>query len=672
MRNYICEHVFENYAVEKNFSPGTLKVHKSTIKSVMLDANKTFDSAIGPELIDPAVLNLYFEKAEKRYGAKSFYAIKNKILAFRDYYIKTTFDAQVSDGSFSAALQFLIKQEKISVSELAQKLEIPGATFNRWVLGECTPDYNNLSLVPEIENYFKLPTGSLTMRLGPCVFGQKQEIIKNKKQTEYGKKMGELNQKPYRFKYELWPLEIKKDIEFIRKIYSSDKSTVDSVVKASAQRWQKSKSGVQNSYERLKVTYERIFGFMLLPKEEEDPQLRGLGLSVNELTITVLFDPIIVSAFMDFYAIRQGVKNEDGILEEKYSNELKQDLKSAKALLNPAQGFIPQMPHLASQCFEIDFAGNIKKVFSPDDPQLKEKWSQYCLKSYQGICRLFTGTRFVQTRNPQEALGEMVNSQNIFADIKTYIKKMEMASMAPGIPAFRKAVLYRDFLVNLFHIIFALRSDHYSFMKIGRHFQKDKNGNWRLFLYKKDFKIGDNDSTEYSILDLPSDVSRYIETYIKIHRPILRNPETDFFFLPSKNSNHKHDHGDYLEPRSISRLVNQGTLIFSNSETGFGSHGCRNLTGSACFQKELAAYELGAGVLGHSVETNKRHYVFNVQVNKLRALISILQKEGVLETPKEILVAQKKERDEIQEMKEENKNLKEMLQRALSLTQKDH
>lgn len=671
MRNEIYENSFKEFCEERKLSPATAKVYRSNVKALLEDAGKSFHSPIGPELTDPTALGLYLDKAAKRYGEKNLYAIKNKILAFRDFIIKKSFDSKVPDGSFPAALSFLVKEHQISVNQLAAELEIPVCTLNRWVKGECLPDYDHLAAISEIEKYFKLPEGVLLLRLGPCVFGQKMALLGNKKRTSTGKKIVELMEKPYCFQFKNWPQKLKDDVELIRKIYSSSQSHVEGVVKTADQFWKINKVGKQPTYDRMIDAYERIFGFMLLPNSS-DPMLRGLGLKVEDLSITALFNAPVYSAFMNFYAYRQSIVDENGNRELRYSHELEQDLKRAQSFLNTNHGIIPQLSYLAYDAFVLTPAGEVQKVFSPDDPQIKNKWQLYCASALQALSVIRNGTRFTQTRDPKEALGPMIDALDVFDEVRKYVKSIEAQTIAPGQPAFRRAVLYRDFLVSLFHIIFVFRSDHFSVLKLNRHLKKGPNGFWRLYLYEKDFKVGRTDSTEYSILDLPADVSRFIDIYLKEHRPLLLNPESDYFFLPSKNSKHGDEDTDYLLPRSISRIVSHSTLIYSSSESGFGSHGMRNLTSTACYQEAWDAYAQGAGVLGHSVETNKKHYTFKALVTRLRGHILILQRKGVLETPKEILEARAKEKDQLQDMKAENEKLKKMLEMALTLTKKSN
>lgn len=670
MRNAIYENSFIEFCEERNLSSATAKVYRSNVKTLLEDAGKSFNSPIGPELTDPTSLGLYFDKAAKRYGEKNLYAIKNKILAFRDFIIKKSFDSKVSDGSFPAALSFLVKEHQVSVNQLAIDLKIPVCTLNRWVNGECLPDYDHLAVIPEMEKYFKLPAGALALRLGPCVFGQKMVLLENKKRTSTGEKILELMVKPYCFQFKNWPQKLKDDVELIRRIYSSFQSHVEGVVKTADQFWKINKVGKQPSYDRMIDSYERLFGFMLLPKNSSDPMLKGLGLKIEDLNITALFNAPVYSAFMDFYAYRQSIVDENGNRELRYSHELEQDLKRAQAFLNTNHGIIPQISYLAKDAFILTQAGEVQKVFSLDDPQLKSKWQLHCASSLQALSTIRNGTRFTQTRDPKEALGPMIDAQDVFDEVRKYVKAIEAQTIAPGQPAFRRAVLYRDFLISLFHIAFVFRSDHFSVLKLNRHLKKGSNGLWRFYLYEKDFKVGRTDSTEYSILDLPADISRFIDVYIKEHRPLLLNPESDYFFLPSKNSNHSDKDPDYLLPKSISKIVTQSTLIYSSSESGFGSHAIRNLTSTACYQEAWDAYAQGAGVLGHSVETNKKHYTFKALVTRLRGHIVILQKKGVLETPKEILDAKAKEKDTLQEMKAENEKLKKMLEMALTLTKK--
>ena len=309
-------------------------------------------------------------------------------------------------------------------------------------------------------------------------------------------------------------------------------------------------------------------------------------------------------------------------------------LKRALTSVKPTYGYLRQRYDLATHYGIIGPDGTFIFPFQHlSGTRLKNEWEQTCDDNHHKILRLLNATDFEPFRDTREPIRGIIDSGNIADEIKGILHKVRENAEAPGTKSWEQARRHRDFLIVLFHFLFEFRSEHYAYLEIGRHLIQ-RNGMWVMKVFPGEFKSSRIFTDSEFILELPADVSRWIDTYITKYRPTLHHPESPYFFLASKNCNQEKRTSVNLPPKGISKIFRNNMIWFSSSKTGFASHATRKLISTMIHKKKVqdAATEAASAMAGNTSGVNQRYYqCSNETQTSFLLVVSIFQAVGILE-----------------------------------------
>jgi hypothetical protein len=635
-----------------NKATGLLKVTKSHIALIHHYCGKDWGSAVGTELLSADEFGLFLRSLEKKVGAATIASVKSKLGRVRESYLGLSLKQNLADGSFGACVGYLVKNVAKTITEVAAAAGMPTVTLSKWILGETQPQADNLGRVAALEQYFSLPKGTLRNKLGTVVFGEKTTRLLNRKDFGHSDLSRKLKALPYAYKFPGWPEQAKLEFEELYRFYTDQiLSGANAGLNRNVDQTWRIKYGKCNSRNRIQQTLERFYGFLVLPKDAADPALRGLDVKPERLSIALVTNPKLIDAYIRFLAARH-----EGVV----TTGSEQVLKNARAFISSPFGYLRQRPDIGRRYCDLSAAGELIPV--DQTSSWPERWETLCNQNHHQVQMMLKSTQFKPFKDVLEPTRVITDSSDIPGEIKKIIHAARAHAEQSGLHSWEQARRYRDFMIVLFHFLFELRCEHYSHLELGRHLFK-RDGRWVIKLYAQDFKVPKSISNAEYILDLPADVSRFVETYVEKYRPELMHPESKYFFLASCNCNADHRSGIGLNDRYISKNFRDSMILFSSSSTGFSSHSVRKVVSTAfgCLElRKQDALRGAAGLAGHSVGVSKKHYmVWNSMQESFYLLVRHYQATGILETPAEIL-AQLAEDDELKRLRDQVKRLMEV------------
>jgi|GEM_PF-5494729 len=607
----------------KEKAPATIKVIKSYLGLIHDFTGKTWESAVEQEFLSEQEFERFLSNLAKTHGASTIASVKSKLGKVREVYLQLSLEQNLPDGSFSAVVGHLVKNSGKSISQVARDTGIKIITLDRWILGKHLPEAGHLNAVAELEKYFGLPADTLLNKLGSVVFGQRTLLEKQKSKLSHSDLSRRLKDSPYRYKLPGWGDELKREFDEIYHFYTDPipSGPNTGLHRTKDQRW-KIKHDKCSTRRHVKTMLETFFGALTQPCRANGAS--GLGIPKELMSLVLITNPELLEAFMRFQQVRIG----------KITTGSEQLLKRALALLTPVYGFLRQRHDLASRYGILGPSGGlIFPLQHLSGPRLKDEWEQTCNDNYNKILHLLNSTDFAPYRDTKEPIRKILDSGDIAGELKSFISELKGNADASGIKPWEQARRQRDFLLVLFHFLFEFRSEHYSYLEIGRHLIK-RNGLWAMKIYPEEFKSSGVFTESEFCLDLPSDVSRWINIYIDKYRPHLHKSESSYLFLASRNCNQERRTSDFLPPKSISKIFRKNTIWFSSSETGFSSQAARKLVSTMIHKKKVqdAANEAASAMAGHTTGVSQKYYqCHNAMQASFLLVVSIFQAAGIFE-----------------------------------------
>jgi hypothetical protein len=460
--------------------------------------------------------------------------------------------------------------------------------------------------------------------------------------------VSKLKEQTYSLGYKDWPNALKKEAKDIFNYHTMPygKIKASGLKRKSKNTWS-SKKNKCCSFQGLIDHAEHFFGFLINPPDAEQPNQRGLGLEKDLLSFSLFANMDIVFKFFNFLTARQNsvlteITKEGFIFPAMLGNENANEvitngiLRYAKILLPllRPEGYLPQHADYADKYFEIH--GDIKTfpLAQLNSHEKINEWKKNCERTVVELDDYRKSESFSCIRDVMEPLQKILD-KNIFKTMADILNKMKKDATLVGLTNRDRAVRYRDYILVKAHFLTGLRAEHYSFWEIDKHICIE-GSKVDLSIFREDLKTAKTETFTKVKLELPFDFAQEIINYIKEYRPLLTNRESKLFFTPSKNSNYKNRKFEHIRNFSISRIFSNAMLYYSQSQSGFGSHGARRIL-NTCLDKKrgMEDFSIGTTLLMHSQEVNNSHYTdraTNIE-NAFRYHIWNLQRKGVLPLP---------------------------------------
>lgn len=585
-------------------------------------------SPVGEEIYDENKLGDYFEKLTEKYQSGTIPGIKSKLKKIREFAIKLSYNNEIQKLQFGESLSYVLKQKNMCGSELAELvgLEHRPGTISDWTTGRSIPSFQSLNVVAEIERVLEIPSGILKAKLGKVIHGQKCELFKNRERTEQGIKTQELKKYPYRLNPKEFSQDLQKELEDLIFFYTDDrfKNIDPSLKRTKKQRWG-TKKGKCGTGKLLIKNFSNYCGFLTGALDNPEELQRGLGLSVDELSITLLLNPDFISKYLQFRHLRLG----------KVTNGTKQVLIEFQRFCRPKYGYLRQRPDLGKKYFTINDSGLRVYPYKnlAEGQSWTEEWNKICDKTDEFFQEELEAYTFEPLTDNFKQIEKIADS-DIMEEIKNILSWQKYAADMKGLPPHCRAMRQRDYILSLLLFLFELRIDHYALMEFDRHLYKE-NGAWKLKIFKIELKRPEVLKSEFVVLEIPEDVGHIIEEYQKKYRPLLYCAKSSKkVFLGSVTGRKNGKSVDGIEARSLSFAFKNMMTLYSKSETGFAAHAVRKLVSSVLDRKrDLSDFDVSATMALHSREVSRSSYTAGQVQAAFKHYVHRLQQAGILKMP---------------------------------------
>lgn len=543
-------------------------------------------------------------------------------------------------ASFHGALRYLIRSSGFARFKVAKATGIDTKILKRLVDGH-SPRPSTFLLIGNLEEFFNLPPGALTGRLGGVSW---QRPRPTKLSTGFRDFLSEARRLPYRL-VDL-PHHVEGEWEDLARFHTDPIWVQEQGLKQEPRcAWRVRRNRGYSPTERLhKQAMTRFFGFLGLPSDAADERLRGLGMNADVFTLALLSDASVVRSFILFSKARSYNKD--------YNAQTRVFLCLCTKLLYAGRGYLYQHPEFGA------------KLPVPVPP---ERWHDWCKKNRELLVELWNIA--TPRLSPNE---EPRRSHDPFEVIGRYIDEREhpitvlwelahnMESLLPTIEKLAPVTIAnfrRNLLMVKFFAANPLRCENLSMMTyIPRdweeaHADVDRvqtesssnlyqrpDGSWWVRFENDDFKVNRG---KYDV-PLADSVWPALREYLFRHRPVLNraireaiterrrrdglHPLTAaeemaiercpyvFRYLGGSVNNMRRERferytgAEQAANRCLRDAMIRLTRTYLPDCPGFGPHACRYFVATEIMKNDVRGKEAAAAALHICVETAALYY----------------------------------------------------------------
>lgn len=507
-------------------------------------------------------------------------------------------------AEFTPAIIMLIEKSGKPVKELAPKVGLAPETLWNWCRGGrsgrgIVPHISVLPAIQKLEVELGVPPGTLVNRLPHMSCPR----TVRRKPTEYSEKLVALANKPFRRKLATWLPRWRKFFDDLCEF----KKTL--FLPAGIKRnmpW-RDIDGECPTAERVRAMLERVLGWMLLPRDAEDPQLRGLGLAEEEASAVLLCDPEKCKMFLSFTAARAGCHTQDSIWL----------IDFLISLLQPKVGFLYQHPEYANEPGIAELLPTFRTIEDDDTripisgPKRWTTWCRNCIAELQFIRRALR-PNITKGRDPHKMLKPILDLKRPM--LALFEMAARMAAHIPGSTYAKRvtATAYRDLLLLSMLIACPLRIKMFSIMKYradgSGHLSKREDG-WYLHYEPREFKNTAHAAKDPYEVRLPAHLYELIEEYLFNQRKhLVGADQSDYVFLRSSQGRPV-DIAGPTRPTILSEAIRAASRQFLPHFPQFGAHAIRHIVATDLVKSDpVGGLQRAADALVDRIETIRNVY----------------------------------------------------------------
>lgn len=359
---------------------------------------------------------------------KSTYSSRiSRIKNFQFFFLNT----RVTDlqAQFNERLKQAIEKQGLSIPQCFKayvKNKISLNTLRDWINGHSIPQHKNYFIINEIEAILNLPPETLTSVLPKFPFkveyptvdnGAFNKILKNNRNE----------------KYAVWTEETETELQDLAE-YKSCTILPENLKRSKSGIWTFNEKGEVPTAQIAKKILQRFFGFCHLPKNNDDLNLRGMGINKAELTIALLTDKHIAERYITVFSKARS--------NSRFNGGHINCINAITCLLRNDTGYLYQKPELAKS---LGLNLSVKE------------WQNRCMDTRNRLLEIRQAIEQAKKsgngdygwgRDPTEPIKEMLELQNpasvtmqMTMDIAAEIEKLYTKPII-------QAVLYRNMLIT--------------------------------------------------------------------------------------------------------------------------------------------------------------------------------------------------------------------------------
>lgn len=394
-----------------------------------------------------------------------------------------------------------------------------------------------------------------------------------------------------------------------------------------------------NSVQIYRNDFGRIFGALALPRDADDPLLRGLGLDPECFTLAMFTCPNILHWWVEW----KGRRRQGYTGQEKYTGYESVLVFMVGGLFQKKVGWLRQRP---------DLAGHLRPVpgFIDDDfiERANREWDAVCDEAY--ACYMNLGERIAdaaeQVRDPFEPILPILESVKPISALRLFCQNIIDDMPDPSTAPDQAARAMRNYSIARILSATGLRSKNlreltYSSDNTGK--LRKEGDKWVIEISHHEFKnrhssfFGSRKKKANYRKILPDADRLYerIEEYVRVHRLVLLgSTESDVFFVasasrPMFSTTKFHRCYRHLTARYLAH--NPFRQIGIPGVRPHGPHAVRDIIATHVI-KATGSYELAAYSIADSVRTIREHYARFMPEDKIHLTDEIINASWATES----------------------------------------
>jgi hypothetical protein len=538
--------------------------------------------------------------------------------------------------SFNEALTALVRVSGKSIKRIAAEANICNRTLSFWMAGIRLPHRASVPAIEGLEDVFGLGRGTLTSRLIHLTFLYRAGHYETGT-TPWRQHLRKLHGYDYRLK--AFTPNLESEFSDLISFFTNDTWVANNDFERNSE-WRIDPDGKIPTAAKIRIEMLSFMGHLLLTPSATNPWLKGMGMSLESLSLALMSDATLVLSHVEFKRERA--------YSQSYNNGTISFLNICTSWLRKGTGFLRQQPH---------YGAKLPNKVAPED------WDSWCAKNRQKILKFLKTIRksknrpVVMTRDPFSAVRQFI--EELEHPISILLNMTE--TMKRQIPLLLKgnAVVLarhvRDIFFAEFITSYPLRIKNLSRMKFclrvmdnsgpGLEGEDDVNlyqrsdGSWWIRYTKLEMKYG-------PAVDVPlaKSVVPMLKEYMFVHRPVLLkaikeainlrrakfdmpplnveeersielNPYVFRQGLNFINGMNKEQLAEYtgaepVQEQIMSRHMRRMSQRYIPNCKGFSAHAVRHLVASEYIKNRPDGYEAAAAALNDTVATVRKHYAW--------------------------------------------------------------
>jgi integrase len=497
----------------ENKSEQELKNFRSNLNSWRQFFNAETDTEIHLHFGKKFSVNLEKFKANqlKNKAKESTVASKASNLKKINEFLSAKSTLENLSPKFGERLRQLIRNSGYKSTHEFWRLHLQGkcatSSFRNWCSGAWYPTEAKTGLIKEIENLLEVPAETLTSLLR-STFNQTKVV---RKETVNSRRLRLVSS----FNYRVWEKPLEEEFQGLVE-FKTGTVLPEGMERYKDIQWTESEGGGLGSATFTKTELQSFFGFLCLPKDAADIQLRGKSYPKDELTLGLIADKTFVESYVTEFKKSRSFN--------KYNNGHIHFLTMCTSLLRPGTGYLYQSPAFAEK---IGLSGDV------------EEWQNKCLDTRNRLLKVLNpiqrqkktkGKDFQMGRDPKEPIEDILALTNPLDAIMDLLSVM-LSDLDTYVHGKKKAIFFRDILLIAFLVANPLRINMFAIMQFNRNLVRKDDGSWWIRFNREDFKNRSSLKSDYEVLVAP-EIVPLIETYQRDYRPFLSGAaESDYVFL---------------------------------------------------------------------------------------------------------------------------------------------
>lgn len=299
-----------------------------------------------------------YEKKLRRagYSSRTISDRRCIIRKFRESFIEYKRTAGLPPD-FIPALKYLVESVGISTRKVSIKSGVHNRTITNWLNGKYTPRRDSLPLIRKLENFFKVPYGTLSSRLPDVIWAEAPDPGQTTAWREHQRLLLKL-------KYRLpeLPDSLQAEYKMMVRFFTDDEWVLELGLKRNSEwriRWNNGRCVTAEVYYG---DLQSFCGYLCLPTTNQDKRLVGLGFTPEKLTLALLTDADLVIKYLHFMKARS--------VSNSFNTKTISFLAFCLMLLRKKTGYLRQIP---------EFGARLPEPVAPAD------WGSWCKSNYKKL-----------------------------------------------------------------------------------------------------------------------------------------------------------------------------------------------------------------------------------------------------------------------------------------------